>query len=139
MPIYDYKCQCGRVTQRITSIAEYRATTDCEKCGQSAERFITSAPAVRGDYPGYVSPATGQWVEGRKAHQEDLARSGCRVYEPGEKESMMRRQAAEASAMESAFAETAAAAVEKMSGDDRAALGQALESGADVKISRQTA
>jgi len=39
---------------------------------------------ISGDYPGYVSPATGRWVEGKKAHQEDLKRSGCRIYEQGE-------------------------------------------------------
>jgi hypothetical protein len=43
------------------------------------------------DYPGYVSPSTGKWVEGKKAHLEDLKRSGCRIYEKGETEAYVKR------------------------------------------------
>lgn len=39
------------------------------------------APTVFGDLPGYESPATGQWIEGRKARREDLKASGCRPWE----------------------------------------------------------
>lgn len=41
-------------------------------------------PQIRGDLPGYLSPVTGQWVEGRAARREDLARSGCREVDPSE-------------------------------------------------------
>lgn len=40
-----------------------------------------SAPTVVPDLPGYISPVTGLWVEGRKQRREDLARSGCRPWE----------------------------------------------------------
>src|SRR4051812_41851139 len=33
------------------------------------------------DLPGYQSPVTGLWVEGRAARREDLKRTGCRPYE----------------------------------------------------------
>jgi hypothetical protein len=36
---------------------------------------------IQPDLPGYQSPITGLWVEGRKARREDLRRSGCRPYE----------------------------------------------------------
>lgn len=39
------------------------------------------APMVWGDLPGYESPVTGEWVEGRAQRREDLARSGCRPFE----------------------------------------------------------
>jgi len=39
------------------------------------------------DLPGYQSPTTGLWVEGRKQRREDLKRSGCRPYEGFEQES----------------------------------------------------
>lgn len=41
-------------------------------------------PAVFGDYKPYRSPATGKVIEGRRAHRDDLARSGCRLIERGE-------------------------------------------------------
>lgn len=64
----------------------------CTVCGKEAPR-IPSLVRVFGDYQGYESPATGRWVEGRRARNEDLARSGCRPYESGEREEMTRRQA----------------------------------------------
>lgn len=33
------------------------------------------------DLPGYVSPVTGLWVEGRKARRDDMARTGSRPWE----------------------------------------------------------
>jgi hypothetical protein len=45
------------------------------------------------DYPGYHSPITGEWIEGRKAHREDLARHNCRLKEPGETEQGQRELA----------------------------------------------
>ncbi len=42
------------------------------------------APAVQRDYAAYQSPATGKVIEGKRAHRDDLARSGCRLIERGE-------------------------------------------------------
>ena len=44
------------------------------------------APAIWDDLPGYESPATGLWVEGRRARREDLKRSRCRPYEGRDQE-----------------------------------------------------
>lgn len=38
------------------------------------------------DLPGYVSPVTGLWVEGRAARREDLKRTGSRPWEGLEQE-----------------------------------------------------
>ncbi len=40
-----------------------------------------AAPFVFGDIPGYQSPVTGLWVEGRRARREDLKRTGSRPWE----------------------------------------------------------
>lgn len=48
-----------------------------------ASRFESPAPAVFGDYEGYVSPASGKWVEGRRARREDMLRTDCVDYDPG--------------------------------------------------------
>jgi hypothetical protein len=51
-----------------------------------AERNSTTicTPYIRSDLPGYVSPVTGKWIEGRSARREDLARTGCREVDPTE-------------------------------------------------------
>jgi hypothetical protein len=36
---------------------------------------------IQPDLPGYESPITGQWIEGRKARREDLRRHNCRPWE----------------------------------------------------------
>lgn len=43
-------------------------------------------PLVFGDTPGYQSPITGLWVEGKVARREDLKRSRSRPYEGREQE-----------------------------------------------------
>jgi len=40
-----------------------------------------NAPAILPDIEGYVSPATGLWVDGRKQKRADLKASGCRDWE----------------------------------------------------------
>jgi hypothetical protein len=55
---------------------------DCT-CGYLAEKIIVP-PLVMPDLPGYDCPITGKWIEGRRAHEENLKRQGCRVYEAGE-------------------------------------------------------
>jgi hypothetical protein len=51
-----------------------------------AERNSTTIamPYIRSDLPGYMSPVTGKWIEGRSARREDLARTGCREVDPTE-------------------------------------------------------
>jgi hypothetical protein len=46
------------------------------------------------DLPGYQSPVTGLWVEGRRARREDLKRSGSRPWEglESEKKEAARRE-----------------------------------------------
>lgn len=36
---------------------------------------------IQPDIPGYESPVTGKWIEGRKARREDLLRTGSRPWE----------------------------------------------------------
>ena len=49
-------------------------------------RTESDAPYFIPDTPGYLSPVTGLWVEGRKARTEDLKRTGSRPYEGREQE-----------------------------------------------------
>lgn len=45
-----------------------------------------SGMMIFGDLPGYQSPVTGLWVEGRRARREDLRRTNSRPYEGLEQE-----------------------------------------------------
>jgi hypothetical protein len=50
-------------------------------------------PRVVGDYEPYECPVSGKIIEGRKAHEENLKRTGCRLLEPGEKEDNVKNAA----------------------------------------------
>lgn len=50
------------------------------------------APQVFGDLPGYESPASGKWIEGRRARREDFKRTNTRPYEGREAEQRMVEQ-----------------------------------------------
>lgn len=36
-----------------------------------------STPMTFGDYPGYQSPVTGDWIEGRRARRYDMEKHDC--------------------------------------------------------------
>jgi putative FmdB family regulatory protein len=92
--MYDFKCDnCGHVTPVVVPIARRNETFPCEHCGTGTFRRVeVCAVRISKDYEGYVSPASGRWVEGRKQHIEDLRRTGCRLYEPGETEAFIREK-----------------------------------------------
>ena len=43
-------------------------------------------PMVFPDLPGYQSPVSGKWIDGRKARRDDLARTNSRPWEGLEQE-----------------------------------------------------
>ena len=59
------------------------------RCGEKMERQVT-VPHIFGDFAGYECPVTGRWVEGRRQHEDNLKRTGCRLLEPGETEQYVR-------------------------------------------------
>jgi hypothetical protein len=72
-------------------MAESRSPRACAACGQLAEKRI-SAARLSVDYEGYTCPITDKWIEGKRAHRENLKQHNCRVYEPGETQDAMKRQ-----------------------------------------------
>ena len=91
MPVYEYQCPLGHVTNEYRTVADRSRNALCA-CGESAEKVILHAPRVFSDYEGYTSPASGQWIEGRRQRLEDLKRTGCRPYEEGEREDAEKRR-----------------------------------------------
>jgi hypothetical protein len=93
MPTYEYTCSRGHITLNITTVERRFECPSCNTCGAETNKVILHAPRIFGDYEGYVSPATGKWIEGRRARTEDLLSSGCHPYEAGEREDAARRRA----------------------------------------------
>jgi|SRR5579859_868264 len=54
---------------------------------ETAARKSRALHFIQPDLPGYQSPVTGLWIEGRKARREDLLRTNSRPYEGFEQES----------------------------------------------------
>lgn len=135
MPVYSYECDnCGGEFDRFLSLANYKVPQKCV-CGVTAKRVIKPT-AVRVDYSGYQCPVSGQWIEGKKAHQENLAKHGCRVLETGEVEQARRASAAADEALSEKIAETACEVVSTMPSAKREQLGRELSNGADITVER---
>ena len=95
------------------------------------------ATAVSVDYAGYACPITGTWVEGKRAHQENLKRHGCRVLETGETEEARSRRRQEETALDRGVDETVEQYWEALPTDKREALATAVTTGLDVSIERK--
>ncbi len=54
---------------------------DSPLCHGKRMGIVISLATVQADLPGYESPTTGKWIEGRAARRDDLKRSGARPYE----------------------------------------------------------
>ena len=50
-------------------------------------------PMIVSDYAPYECPVTGKTIEGRRAHEENLKATGCRILERGEKEDNVKNAA----------------------------------------------
>jgi len=80
---------------------------------------------------------TGKWIEGRKAHEENLKRHGCRVLEPGEAESSRRRVADEDAKLEAAIESTAEQFVASLPAAKQEKLASEMQAGVTATVVRQ--
>ena len=135
MPLYEFKCLCGKHFDRFLAIVERNSLQFCS-CGSPAERVVSPVP-VRGDYQGYACPVTGKWIEGRKAHEENLKKHGCRVLEEGETREVSARKARNEERFLDRIAETAAAEVAAMPARKQEQLCNELSHGVDVSFERK--
>ena len=87
------------------------------------------------DLPGYESPVTGKWIEGKVARRNDLAASGCVEYEDGMKEEQQRRFAAEDVALDKKVDEIVEKTIYEMPSDKREKLVTELEH-SDIEVTR---
>jgi len=135
MPLYTYACVvCNRTDTAIRTVARRAEAPRCP-CGTVMLKQL-DAPRVLPDYAGYDCPVTGKWIEGRRAHEENLKRTGSRLLEPGENAQALRRQQAEDTALEDRVAETAATIVEGFSPEKKEALAQGFANGLSFDLQR---
>ena len=84
MPLYSWACEkCGRTEDGFRSVAERH---DSPTCHGRRMGIVISLASVVVDLPGYQSPTTGRWIEGRAARRDDLKRSNARPWEGFEQE-----------------------------------------------------
>lgn len=65
MPTYIYDKAQGRMVDKKTGAP------------MNAGEWKPQAPATFGDYPGYQSPVTGEWIDGRRARKYDMEKHNC--------------------------------------------------------------
>lgn len=118
-------------------LARYAEPQDCIDCGSPTTKQLF-APAVSVDYAGYTCPVTGRWIEGRRAHEENLKRTGCRVLETGEKEAAERARAAEEAAFDRSVEATVEEYFEKAPPEKLQQLERELVSGVTAQVTRTT-
>lgn len=136
MPLYTHICQsCCRRTSLFKTVAERDALRNCEICDGPLIRVL-DAPRVQSDYEGYSCPITGRWIEGRRAHEENLKQHGCRLLEPGESREAQRRLAQDSEALENRVAESAAAYAANLPVHKQEKLATELANGFDVSFER---
>jgi hypothetical protein len=79
----------GKFRVRGMSALEFKPVIPERK---PAEIISSKRVHVVSDINGYTCPVTNKWVEGRAAHRENLKRTGCRVFEPGERENYIKEK-----------------------------------------------
>lgn len=137
MPTYLYQCpRCSSRAEVIKKVADINTLETCTSCITPMSRVIC-APAVRGDYAGYNCPVTNTWIEGRRAHEENLKRHGCRVLETGEKEAAAAYRRASDEALDKSVESAAEKFVHELPTKKREQLAVEMESGLDVQVVRQ--
>lgn len=136
MPLYLYSCPtCARKREVLKPIAQLDDPVHCLNCQGAMNRQLT-APMVRGDLPGYECPVTGAWIEGRRAHQENLAKHGCRVLEPGETAEVSRARARADAELDRSVDESVDRFIAELPTDKRDRLAAEVEGGMTAEIVR---
>ena len=135
MPVYEFKCPNNHAFTRFLKLADFNEVQICKRCNEVAERQI-SAPMVRGDLPPYECPITGNMIEGRKAHEENLKKHGCRVYETGETEIFKKKKADEEEKLFKQIDSSVEEFIAKATPEKKEALARELQGGMSATYGR---
>jgi predicted nucleic acid-binding Zn ribbon protein len=137
MPLYDIQCSKSGITfERMIPLANFEEPIICA-CHAPAKRLI-SRPLISVDNTGYNCPVTGKWVGSRREHRDNLARQGCRVLEPGEKDLNSKRREQEEAAFERKIEDTVERTIESYPSAKKEQLhNELVNGGLDVAVERR--
>ena len=137
MPIYEYLCPCGSLIVRFKTVANHSAMEVCE-CGRLAEQVIGAPSTLKvAEDVCYDSPIDGTPITSWAARANDLARHGCRPYDPGMRQDHERRLAENEQKLDQSIHQQVERTVEKMSTKQRGQLwNEMTRAGADTQVQR---
>ncbi len=136
--IYLYRCPiCTTRVEVAKSLAEIDREEACPRCANVMLRQIT-APAVLGDLPGYSCPITGDWIEGRRQHEANLAKHGCRILESGEHEHRMARRKDDEALFDRRLEEDVSRKIDALPTEKRHRLEEEIDHGFSLDVTRST-
>lgn len=135
--IYQYACKNGHHFERVLPVADYRTLQLCD-CGAAGRRVI-SVPRLVKSTPdiSYDSPIDGRAITSMAQRREDLARSGCREYDPEMKKDAEKFRKESQEKLERNVDDTVERHIDSLPGRKREALNNELASGVDATVERR--
>ena len=137
MPLHDLRCERGHTFEAFIPLSELDRPRMCD-CGANANRVYLVAPMGRVEKIEYTSPSDGRAITTKYGRIEDLARNNCIEYDPEMKTDYMRRQQAEAQALEAKADALVEQQIHEMGSRKRERLEAELRGGADLAFERST-
>lgn len=143
MPLHDYRCSRGHVTERFYSGSDASIEAiicpDCPEGSIVATKVFLRAPMgfVQKDIC-YDSPVDGRPITTKQARIEDLRRNGCVEWDAGMMEEIQRRKEESFNSLEKRVEQTFDAEVAKLPTRKKELLQQELASGSSVEVARGT-
>lgn len=137
MPLHDLRCEKGHTFEAFIPLADLDRSRVCD-CGAAAHRVFLVPPMGRVEKVEYTSPIDGRPITTKYGRIEDLARNNCVEYDPEMKTDYMRRQAAEAQALEAKADALVEQQIHEMGSRKRERLEAELRGGADLAFERST-
>lgn len=138
MPFYEYRCGRGHRQTKYFCLSDHLSAIGCP-CGERAEQIISAPMMVKiaADVC-YDSPIDGKPITSWAARQDDLARSGCRPYDPEMRKDAERHRKEADELLDKAIDATVEESIEKMPSKKRGALlSELTEQGADLGYTRR--
>ena len=70
MPVYVYRCSCGKEQELFRPVSQHTKTVGCD-CGGEAKQVLTPLHVIPDIQP-YRSMMTGERIKGRSHHREHM-------------------------------------------------------------------
>lgn len=136
MPLHDFMCERGHVTEELVAQGVDQITCACYL---PAHKVFLTPPMgfVQRDIC-YDSPIDGRPITTKQARLDDLARHGCIEYDPEMKKDQAARIAREEAALEAAVDQTVDREIAQMPARKREKLEAEMQGGMDAVPERMT-